>query len=86
MPSEKNRANDAPTSQEDDEDPLMQLRGLGADVWRSLGGGDAVIEWLRSDEVIPPPWDRTGQHGDSNPNEAASSPADRAAGREKKHE
>jgi hypothetical protein len=37
-------------------DPLMQLRGLGKEVWQRLGGGDAVIEWLRSDEVVPPPW------------------------------
>jgi hypothetical protein len=42
----------------DDDDPLMELVGLGADVWKRLGGGDAVIAWLRSDEVIPPPWEK----------------------------
>lgn len=87
MPVEKNRASDTARSQELEEDPLMQLKGLGADVWRSLGGGDAVIAWLGSDEVIPPPWDRTGQGDDSNPNETASPAADRAArNREENHE
>ena len=45
-----------------EEDPLMRLKGLGKDVWRSLGGGDAVIRWLRSDEIIPPPWEQTTEN------------------------
>ena len=39
-------------------DPLMQLKGLGKEIWRELGGGDAVIDWLRSDEPATPPWGR----------------------------
>ena len=85
--NEKNRASDAPNPQGHEEDPLMQLKGLGAEDWRSLGGGDAVIKWLRSDEVISPPWDPTGQHDGSEPNEEPSSATDRAPGhREEKHE
>lgn len=45
-----------------EEDPLMRLKGLGKDVWRSLGGGDAVIRWLRSDEIIPPPWEQATEN------------------------
>jgi hypothetical protein len=42
----------------DKDDPLSELVGLGAEIWASLGGGDAVIAWLRSDEGIPPPWEK----------------------------
>jgi hypothetical protein len=45
------------TQPPDEEDPLLALRGLGKDMWRSLGGGDAFIRWLRSDEPTPPPWE-----------------------------
>jgi hypothetical protein len=46
----------------EDEDPLMELVGLGADVWKRLGGGDEFIRWQRSetptepsqDQVFPP--------------------------------
>jgi hypothetical protein len=41
-------------SDEDDHDPLMELVGLGADVWKSLGGGDAFIRWLRSETTTEP--------------------------------
>jgi hypothetical protein len=35
-------------------DPLMELVGLGKEVWESLGGGDAFLQWLRADtETIP---------------------------------
>jgi hypothetical protein len=40
-----------------EDDPLMQLCGLGKELWQSLGGGDAVIRWLRRDEPTPPPWE-----------------------------
>ena len=49
-----------------EEDPLMRLKGLGKDVWRSLGGGDAVIRWLRSDESSAPPWEQ-GVEGKKSP-------------------
>ena len=39
-------------------DPLMKLKGLGKELWQQLGGGDAVIAWLRSDTLIPPPWEK----------------------------
>jgi hypothetical protein len=39
-------------------DPLMKLKGLGKEVWKELGGGDAVIDWLRSDKPTTPPWER----------------------------
>ena len=38
------------------DDPVLQLKGAGRELWASLGGGDTVIAWLRSDTVIPPPW------------------------------
>ena len=39
-----------------EDDPILALKGVGKELWRSLGGGDAFIKWLRSDEVIPAPW------------------------------
>jgi hypothetical protein len=39
---------------EDDEDPLMELVGLGADVWKRLGGGDEFIRWQRSETPTEP--------------------------------
>jgi hypothetical protein len=39
------------------DDPLLQLVGLGKDVMNSLGGGDAVIRYLRSDSPTTPPWE-----------------------------
>jgi len=36
----------------------MKLKGLGKEVWKELGGGDAVIDWLRSDKPTTPPWER----------------------------
>jgi hypothetical protein len=39
---------------EDGEDPLMELVGLGADVWKRLGGGDAFIRWQRSETPTEP--------------------------------
>ena len=39
---------------EDDEDPLMELVGLGADVWNRLGGGDEFIRWQRSESPTEP--------------------------------
>ena len=41
-----------------EEDPILALKGVGKELWRSLGGGDAFIKWLRSDEVIPAPWEK----------------------------
>ncbi|MEX2302286.1 MAG: hypothetical protein WD733_15200 [Bryobacterales bacterium] len=38
----------------DDNDPLMELVGLGADVWKRLGGGDKFIRWQRSDIPTQP--------------------------------
>jgi hypothetical protein len=38
----------------DDDDPLMELVGLGADVWKRLGGGDEFIRWQRSDSPTQP--------------------------------
>jgi hypothetical protein len=38
----------------DDDDPLMELVGLGADVWKRLGGGDEFIRWQRSDTPTDP--------------------------------
>jgi hypothetical protein len=35
-------------------DHLMDLVGLGADVWKRLGGGDAFIRWLRSETTTTP--------------------------------
>lgn len=40
-----------------EDDPLMRLSGLGKEIWQSLGGGDAVIRWLRGDEPAPAPWE-----------------------------
>ena len=39
-------------------DPIMRLKGLGKELWRELGGGDAVIAWLRSDTPTAPPWEK----------------------------
>jgi hypothetical protein len=38
----------------EDDDPLMQLVGLGADVWKRLGGGDAFIRWQRQETPTIP--------------------------------
>jgi hypothetical protein len=46
---------------EDAEDPLMKLKGLGKEVWKELGGGDAVIDWLRSEDLTTPPWARLSE-------------------------
>lgn len=46
-------------SPNEEADPLMQLKGLGKKVWRDLGGGDAVIDWLRSEEPTTPPWEQS---------------------------
>jgi hypothetical protein len=41
-----------------EEDPILGLVGLGKDLWRDLGGGEAILSWLRSDDpTARPPWD-----------------------------
>jgi len=37
-------------------DPLFELKGLGKQTWRDLGGGDAMVHWLRSEVRATPPW------------------------------
>lgn len=40
------------------EDPIRGLVGLGKDTWKSLGGGEAILKWLRSDEPqARAPWE-----------------------------
>ena len=41
-----------------EEDPILGLVGLGKKVWQDLGGGEAMLQWLRSDHPdARPPWD-----------------------------
>lgn len=55
------------TETEAEEDPILSLVGLGKDVWRKLGGGEAILSWLRSDDPnARPPWDMPTASG---PNE-----------------
>lgn len=54
------RVQAAETSAGDGSQPdfFDRLTGLGKDTWRQLGGGDAVIRWLRSDAPdAKPPWE-----------------------------
>ena len=38
-------------------DPVRLLRGLGKETWRELGGGERILEWLRSEDPdARPPW------------------------------
>ncbi len=55
--SEYDTTSGSGSSRDPDDDPLLQLVGLGKDVWERLGGGDAVIRWLRSDTPTTPPWE-----------------------------
>jgi len=52
---------DQPRGRRLEEDPILALAGVGKELWKSLGGGDAVIRWLRSDEILPPPWENASQ-------------------------
>lgn len=56
----------------DEDDPLLQLVGLGADVWTQLGGGDAFIAWLRSDTVTPPLWEENDAASACRPEKPAA--------------
>jgi hypothetical protein len=41
------------------DDPILELVGLGKAVWQGLGGGEAILKWLRSDDPdARPPWER----------------------------
>ncbi|MEZ5392749.1 MAG: hypothetical protein R2724_07700 [Bryobacterales bacterium] len=40
-----------------EDDPILGFIGLGKEVWQGLGGGDAILRWLRSDDPnARPPW------------------------------
>ena len=42
---------------EAEDDPVLGLIGLGKEAWKKLGGGEAILEWLRSDDPdARPPW------------------------------
>ena len=58
--------------QDSKEDPLMKLKGLGKDLWKGLGGGDAVIRWLRSDARTTPPWEIADSKAKRDPSIADS--------------
>ncbi len=57
-----------------EDDPILALEGVGSEVWRSLGGGDAFIKWLRSDEVIPAPWEKQSDRSAAAKHKKASKP------------
>lgn len=35
---------------ETEDDPILGLVGLGKEAWQALGGGEAILRWLRSDD------------------------------------
>ena len=44
------------------EDPILGLVGLGKQAWGELGGGEAILDWLRSDDPrARAPWDGSEQ-------------------------
>ena len=44
-----------------DDDPIRAMVGLGKDEWKRLGGGEAILRWLRSDDPdARPPWADSG--------------------------
>ncbi len=49
------------------DDPILGMVGLGQDIWRELGGGDAVLAWLRSDDPnAMPPWEAEADQGEDS--------------------
>ncbi len=67
-----------------EDDPILALEGVGAEVWRSLGGGDAFIKWLRSDEVIPAPWEKQADRSATAVHEEARKPRKASADAKKR--
>jgi hypothetical protein len=45
-------------------DPLMELAGLGADVWKRLGGGEKFLRWQRAEAATQPLEDEPPRAGE----------------------
>lgn len=69
-----------------EDDPILALKGVGKELWRSLGGGDAFIKWLRSDEVIPAPWEKQSDRSAAAERKKANKPGRASAGAKKQND